>query len=142
MFADRKGRVLIGIVALVFIAALAVALVTGYPRAALAQVPPGMDQNAPMPPPPGDWQQQQQQPGRQGGPPGGWGGGQRPMQGQMMMRPGMMDSGGVAIAVSSEHIYVVKGNTLYQFNARTLKQTNSVQLAQQPQPMPMPNPQQ
>lgn len=139
MFSDRKGRVLIGIVALVFIAALAAALVTGYPRAALAQVPPGMDQN--MPPPPGDWQQQQQ-PGRQGGPPGGWGGGQGPMQGQMMMRPGMMDSGGVAIAVTSEYIYVVKGNTLYQFNARTLKQTNSVQLAQQPQPMPMPNPQQ
>lgn len=134
MFADTKGRVLIGIVALVFIAALATALVTGYPKAALAQVPPGMDQN--MPPPPGDWQGQQPPPG------GRQGGGYGPMPGGMM-RPGMMDSGGVAIAISTDSIYVVKGNTLYQFNARTLKQTNSVQLAQpMPQPMPMPNPQQ
>ncbi len=136
MFADKKGRVLIGIVAVVFVAALAVALVTGYPRAALAQVPPGMDQNAPMPPPPGDWQGQQPPPGgRQGG-----GYGQMPGG---MMRPGMgmMDSGGVAIAISTDSIYVVKGNTLFQFNARTLKQTNSVQLAP-PTPQPMPPPQQ
>ena len=55
--------------------------------------------------------------------------GNRPMMGGMRGMMGMM--GGAAIAVSGDAVFVVRGNTLFKFDAETLEL-----LAQAEMPMP------
>jgi len=43
-----------------------------------------------------------------------------------------MSGGSPAIAAAGEYIYVVQGNTLYQFSARTLKLANKTEFVQMP----------
>lgn len=53
------------------------------------------------------------------------------MQARMMMTR-MMGSNSVAICAHGDYIYVVRGNTLYQFTAEDLQLVNKVQLEERP----------
>jgi hypothetical protein len=110
----------------VFVVVIAVALIVAGSVAVLSQ------QN---PPPYPNMQGGQGQPGM--GPQGQPG---MPGQGQGQMGPGGYGGGGmgmqmmgrgnsVAIAATSEYVYVVQGTTLYQFSAKTLKQENKAELS-------------
>ena len=104
----------------VLVVMLAAALVVSASVAVLSQG------NPPMPQYPGMEGNQPPMPQGQMGPnqmgPGGYGGGGMGMQ--------MMGRGNsVAIAATSEYVYVVQGTTLYQFSAKTLKQENKAELS-------------
>ena len=99
----------------VLVVMLAAALVVSASVAVLSQG------NPPMPQGPGG----QMGPGQMGpNQPGGFGGG-----GRMGMGMPMMGGGTSAIAATAEYVYVVQGNTLYQFSAKTLKQVNKAELS-------------
>lgn len=121
MLAKREGKILLGVLALLFIVAVAAALTSSQPEPALAQMPPAMDEpTEEMPPPPGA--------GRVGP-----GMGPRPDMRWGMQPPtfsrGTYGGSSVAIAATQDHVYVIRGNTLYQFSARTLKLVNKEELA-------------
>lgn len=87
------------------------------------EVPPvpndivAMQPGQPLPPPPG--------PGMQPGPPPVG----QPFPGQPL--PGIGERialGQVAVAANSEYVYVVRGNVLYQFSAKTLELLKSAEL--------------
>ena len=48
--------------------------------------------------------------------------------GMMGMMPGMMRPDTPVMVATAEYVYVLRGNTLYQFSARDLKQLNKVML--------------
>ena len=115
MIRNRNGRIVIGAI-LVAVVLVAGVLLFCRLQSAYAQAPP---------PPPG-------QPGQppQGMPPTpGMEGRPFNMGPRSMMMPGMM-GGPAAITAAGESVYVVQGNTLYQFNAKTLKLTNKAQLVE------------
>lgn len=117
MFHSKQGRMFVGL--LVFI--LAVAAVTVI----IVAINPAAAQAPPQGPPPGN-QMGGMQPMMQGGM-GGMGGGMQPM-----MPGGMCVMN--AIAVSGEYVYVVRGNTLYQFSAKTLKPVNKTPIEEMKAP--------
>ena len=116
MLKSKRARVLVIVLAAVLVLAASVAVLSqqGYP---------GGQGQGNQPPMPG---QGQMGPGQMG--PGG------PM-GPNQMGPGgggmgmMGRSNSVAIAATTEYVYVVQGNTLYQFSAKTLKQVNKAELS-------------
>ena len=118
MLKSRKAQVLAVVLTAALIVCISVAVLSQQvPQN--PQFPPmngGGNQPPPGMPPPG---QGQMGPGMQGG----YGGGRMPMMGMGM------GSGTAAIAATSEYVYVVQGNTLYQFSAKTLKQTNKAELS-------------
>ncbi|MGC4044920.1 MAG: hypothetical protein QM758_14090 [Armatimonas sp.] len=75
-------------------------------------------------------------PGGQGGFGGGFGGGQGggfpggPPMGMM----GMGGGGGASITATDKYVYVLRGNTLYQFAAEGLKMLGKAELPQPPRP--------
>lgn len=72
-----------------------------------------------------------------GGFPGGPGGGGFPgggFPGGPMM--GMGGGGGAAITATDKYVYVLRGNTLYQFAAEGLKMLGKAELPQQQRPRP------
>ncbi len=117
MLKSTNGRALVAllVVALIVIAAAVAISKTGDQVAQAPPMPPGAGGYGGQPagPPPGG-------PG-----PGGMGG---MMSGGM--RPGMMGGGMSmpAITAAGEYIYVVQGNTIYQYNAKTLKFVNKAPL--------------
>jgi len=130
MLKSTQGKVVVGLLILTVVIG-AILAVTVKPRTASAQMPPSMADEVVLPdmvPPPPDGQEPPQ-PGRMPGaipnrpnrtpasPP------------QMFSSLGRISSGGTpAIAASGEYVYVVQGNTLYQFSARTLKLVNKAEL--------------
>ena len=116
MFHNRQGKVLLILVVLALVVAVA-AIITSKPNPAAAQMPPAMDEAPPPPPEPGPENYMQPPP-----PQTRW---TRPSP---MM--GMASSGAAAIAAAGEYVYVVQGNTLYQFSARTLKLVNKTEFVQ------------
>jgi len=107
MLHNRQGRMIVMLLVLI-LAAAAAGIIAHKPNPAAAQMPPGME--APPPPESGDVDGMQPPPRRWNTP------------GPMM--PGGMRAGSAAITAAGEYIYVVQGNTLYQFSARTLKLVN------------------
>ena len=118
MLYSKQGRILIGLMVLALaVAATVVWLGRQSPAAAqVPDMPPAMDDGQLGPPSP-------MHPGMM--PPGGGYGGYRPMP---------IMGGAAAIAAAGEYVYVVQGNTLYQFSANTLKLRNKAQLATTPPP--------
>jgi|GEM_PF-3573020 len=119
MLHKTHGRIVVGLL-VIAVLAVVIALAAAQGHKAMAQVPPGMSDMAPpaprnMPQPPG------------GGP---------GMPGMM----GMM--GSAAVAANTKYVYVLVGNTLYQFNAETLRQVGKVSIERTaaPRMMPMPTP--
>jgi hypothetical protein len=97
----------------------------------------------PAPPPRGDQAAQPQRPADQSGrgwQPGGdfrqrfQGGGMD--WGQMIRGMGAMQP--ATVVASGEFLFIVRGNTLYQYDIKTLKQINKVQLETEPLPLPFP----
>ena len=124
MFHSRQGKILVGLLVLA-LAVVATAVILSRPDPAVAQAPamPGMDQGMPVPPrPPGG----AMMPGMPGGPM------MQPMPGYGGGMMGGMMGGMPAIAASGDYVYVVQGNTLYQFSAKTLKLVNKAQLTTAP----------
>lgn len=104
------------------VVALGAVLALWQSTQAQLQVPPApndmvaMQPGQPLPPPPG--------PGMPGTPPVG-----QPFLGQPL--PGIGERvalGQVAVAANSEYVYVVRGNMLYQFSAKTLELVKSAEL--------------
>lgn len=111
----------------VLVVVLAAALVVAASVAVLSQQYPS-DQGQGNMPPQGQYGQgpppMPQGPGQMGpNQPGGFGGG-----GRMGMGMPMMGGGTPAIVATAEYVYVVQGNTLYQFSAKTLKLANKAEL--------------
>ena len=116
MLLSKKRRITVGLIVLALVVA-ASAAVLSKSDPVVAQVPPGMGEGAPQ------------------RPPGGFAG-RAPMGPSPMMGMGMgMMSGMPAIAATESYVYVVQGNTLYQFSAKTLKQVKKTQL-EKTSPMP------
>jgi hypothetical protein len=115
MFRNRQGKVLLCFLALALVVA-AVAITASRSRAQI-QMPPGMGEGMEPPPPDG----RMPRPGMPG---------MQPYPG-FNMPPPMMGgmSSGVAIAATADYVYVVQGNTVYQFSAKTLKMVNKAELA-------------
>ncbi len=109
MLLSKKRRITVGLIVLALVVA-ASAAVLSKSDPVVAQAPPGMGEAAPQGPPP----------------PGAFGG--KPAMPMMGMGMGMM-GGMPAIAATNSHVYVVQGNTLYQFSAKTLKQVNKTRVA-------------
>ncbi len=105
------------------VVALGAVLVLWQRTQAQIEVPPvpndmvAMQPGQPLPPPPG--------PGMPPGPPPAG----QPFPGQPL--PGIGERialGQVAVAANSEYVYVVRGNMLYQFSAKTLELVKSTEL--------------
>ena len=113
MLNDKHGRIVVGLIVLVLVAA--VAFLIGNMRPAVAQMYGAEEAvEGTMPPMGGSEAPSGQMPG-----------------GYRMMPPPMMGgggSGGVAITAAEGYVYVVKGNTLYQFSSRTLKMEKSAEI--------------
>ena len=120
MLKSKRAKVLVIVLAGVLVLAASVAVLSQqYPGdQGQGNMPPQGQYGQPMPQGPGG----QMGPGGPMGPnqPGGFGGGGR---------MGMMGGGTSAIAATAEYVYVVQGNTLYQFSAKTLKLANKAELA-------------
>lgn len=130
MLKSTQGKVTFGLLILMVVIGTILA-VAEKPRTALAQMPPSMaDEVVPpdmVPPPPNG--QEPSQPGRVPGTMPN-----RPSRTpgsptQMFSSVGRIGYGGTpAIAAAGDYVYVVQGNTLYQFSARTLKLVNKAEL--------------
>lgn len=121
MFNNEHGKALVILLTVILI----MILVAGASRymPAVAQMMGDDSAAGPM---------QGMQPGMQGMPGGMMGG----MPGMMMPgMPGMMQPPSASIAVADGYVYVVQGNTLYQYNAKTLKLANKTNIATMPEGM-------
>ena len=128
MLRSTNGKMLVAllVVALIVIAAAVAVSKTGTE---VAQAPPGAGGYGV--PPPG---QGGMGPGPGGMGPGGPGqGGMGPGMRGGMMGGGMMMPQSPAVTAAGEYVYVVQGNMLYQYNAKTLKLANKAEL---PRPTP------
>jgi len=130
MLKSTQGKVVVGLLILTVVIG-AILAVTVKPRTASAQMPPSMVDEVPPPdmvPPPPDGQEPPQ-PGRMPGPMPNRSNRTPGSPSQMFTSVGRIGYGGTpAIAASGEYVYVVQGNTLYQFSARTLKLVNKAEL--------------
>ncbi|MGB9587408.1 MAG: hypothetical protein ACPL7O_04440 [Armatimonadota bacterium] len=130
MLKGTQGKVIVGLLILTVVVG-AVLAITIKPRTASAQMPPSMADEVPPPdmvPPPPDGQEPPQ-PGRMPGAMPNRSNRTPGSPSQMFTSVGRIGySGTPAIAASGEYVYVVQGNTLYQFSARTLKLVNKAEL--------------
>ena len=122
MLKSKRAKVLMVVLAAILVVAASVAVLSQqYPGdQGQGNMPPqGQYGQGPPPMPQGQMGPNQMGPGMQGG----FGGG------RMGMGMPMMGGGTSAIAATAEYVYVVQGNTLYQFSAKTLKQVNKAELS-------------
>jgi hypothetical protein len=136
MLRTTHGRFLVGLVILT-IAVATISILVTKPWVAIAQMPPPMEE---VPPPDmmtnsddrdTDQQPQHEPVWRVETP---YHQNQAPTNQPRVIPPisRITYGGSPAIAASGEYVYVVQGNTLYQFSARTLKLVNKAELAPTP----------
>lgn len=119
MLANREGKILLGVAALVLVVAVVAAVSSSQPKPALAQMPPAMGEPTEEMPPPGVRPPEPRIPPRP----------EMPWRPPPAFDRGMYEGGSVAIATTQDYVYVVKGNTLYQFSARNLRFLKKAELA-------------
>lgn len=122
MWFRKRGRVAVGLMTLAAILVLGIALMA-RPKPVFAQmssgsneqVTPAPNSSAPEAPPPTDTNQ----PGRTQ---------RRPIDMWRTSYPPMRSWGTASVAAYGDYVYVVQGNTLYQFSAKSLKLVNKTEL--------------